>query len=181
MIATFIIDWPVLVLIGLVFGGLAPAQGWWRSAAFVAGLVSAGVFTLTAMLSYAIAPDWMWMYYVDPSEVSEAVPVMPPAYLFTFLLGFAAAGALSRLGRNWLWAAGAVAITFEGIIIAITWDRYRVVGTMAEWSSGRAAELFSASPSGDARTIALFGPVFAVVTAVALFVTWRKRAAVTDR
>jgi hypothetical protein len=181
VIATFIIDWPVLIFLGLVFGAWAPPTGWWRSRALLAGAIAAGVFTLTALASYAIAPDWMWMYFLDPDPVSWVVFVIPAAYAFTFLLGFWSAIALKPLGGQAIARAAVVSLILEAVVIGITWERYSEVGTAAEWSAGRANELFSLSPDGDARTIGLMGPVFLVV-AVAAFV-WARRpdASAADR
>jgi hypothetical protein len=178
---TFIIDWPVLVFLGLVFGMFAPQRDWWRSRALIAGAIAAGAFTLTALISYAIAPDWMWMYFLDPDGVEWAVFVMPAAYAFTFLLGFWSAIALAALGRGAVVRAAVVALLLEVVVIGITWDRYHQVGTASEFSSGRAHELFTAAPSGPARSISLMGPVFLVV-AIATFV-WARRsdAAPADR
>jgi hypothetical protein len=178
---TFIIDWPVLVFLGLVFGMFAPPLQWWRSRALMAGAIAAGVFTLTALVSYAIAPDWMWMYFLEPDAVEWAVFVMPVAYAFTFLLGFWSAIALGALGRATVARAAVVALLLEVMVIGITWDRYHQVGTASEFEAGRAHELFTAAPTGPARSIGLMGPVFLAV-AIAAFVWARKSdAAPTDR
>lgn len=173
MIETFIIDWPVLVFIGLVFGMFAPERGWWRSRALIGGAVAAGVFTITALVSYAVAPDWMWMYFLEPDTVEWAVFVMPGAYAFTFLLGFWSAVTLKTLGTGAVVRAAVVALLLEVVVIGVTWDRYHQVGTASQWDAGRAHELFTASPTGPARTIGLMGPIFLVV-AVGAFV-WARR------
>jgi len=179
---TFIIDWPVLILLGLVFGVFAPDERWWRSRAFIGGCVSAVAFTAVALVSYAIAPDWMWMYFLDPSEASWAVPLIPAAYMFVFALAFAAAVAIRRASRRVVWAAAAIAVGLEAAVVAITWDRYHLVGTEREWLEGTAEELFSASPGGDAKTIGLLGPVFLIVSVVAFVMVWRsRREAAADR
>lgn len=171
----------MLILLGLVFGAFAPDELWWRSRAFLGGVVSTAAFTIVALVSYAIAPDWMWMYFLDPSEASWAVPFIPVAYLFVYALAFAAAVAVRRAARGVLWTAIAIAIGMEAAVIAITWDRYHLVGTDREWLEGTAEELFSASPGGDAKTIGLLGPVFLVVLVVALVMVWRGRETAADR
>lgn len=165
----------MLLLLGLIFGVFAPDERWWRSRAFAGGFASAAAFTLVALISYAIAPDWMWMYFLDPSDVSWTVPLIPAGYMFVFALAFAAAVAVRRVSRRVLWAGIAVAVAMEVVVIAITWDRYHLVGTEREWIQGSANELFSASPSGDAKTIGLLGPLFLVVLAVSLVLVWRSR------
>jgi len=102
--------------------------------------------------------------------------------MFVFALAFAAAVAVRRGARGVLWAAVAVAIGLEVAVIAITWDRYHLVGSEREWLEGTAEELFSASPGGDAKTIGLLGPVFLAVSVVALVMVWRsRREAAADR
>jgi hypothetical protein len=182
VIATFIIDWPVLGLIGIVFGIFAPSERWWSSRAFYGGLVTAGVFTATALISYAIAPDWMWMYFIDPSDVAWSVPLIAVGYLFVFVLGFGASVALAGLGRKAQVAAVVTCLLGEIAVIAVTWDRYHLVGTREEFVSGSANLLVTASPQGDARTIGLMGPVFIAVLVISLIVVRRgARAAATDR
>ncbi|MDQ3940158.1 MAG: hypothetical protein M3238_02280 [Actinomycetota bacterium] len=182
-IATFIIDWPVVALIGLVFGAFAPSERWWRSRAFGAGLFSAAVFTTTALISYALVPDWMWMYFLDPDDVTWSVPLIAAAYLFVYLLGFASAVSLKSLGRAALWLAGGGLAIMELAVVAITWDRYHLVGSRSQWLAGNAHELFATSPTGPVRTIGLLGPIFIAILAVSLFLTYRgkRRAPAADR
>ena len=172
----------MLILIGVVFGAFAPAERWWRSRAFILGLISAAVFTATAMVSYFIEPDWMWMYVLNPDNAVWVVPLIPFGYLFVYALGFAAAQGLRRAPRWLVWAAAAVAAAMEVAVVAVTWDRYHLIGTRAEWLADRAHELFTASPDGSAKTISLFGPVFAVVLVVSLFLVVRSyRASAASR
>jgi hypothetical protein len=102
--------------------------------------------------------------------------------MFFFALAFAAAVAIRRAAPGVLWAAAGIAVGLEAAVVAITWDRYHLIGTEREWLEGTAEELFSASPGGDAKTIGLLGPVFLVVSIVAfVMVTRGRREAVTDR
>jgi hypothetical protein len=179
---TFIIDWPVLVLLGLIFGWFAPSDRWWRTRAFAAGAVSAIAFTSTAMVSYVLAPDWMWMYFLVPEDASWSVPLIPIGFLFVYALSFAAATALRRVGRTVVWAAAAFAGAAEVAVVALTWDRYHRVGTAREWLQGSAHELFTTQPTGPVRTISLLGPAFLAVTVVALVLVIRSgRAGSSDR
>lgn len=181
-IETFIIDWPVLTFIGLLFGLFAPAESPWRSRAFKAGAVTAIVFSATAFVSYGVAPDWMWMYFLAPEEVAWSVPLLAVGYLVTYLLGFAAAVGLKELGRSYVIAAAVTSLLGEIVMVALTWDRYRFVGTKQEWLAGTAYSLLGSSPEGPVKVIAPLGPVFAVVLIVALFLTLRdRRAATADR
>lgn len=179
-IATFIIDWPIIVFIGLVFGALAPERDPLRSRPFIAGAITALVFTATAVVSYFIVPDWMWMYFpADHGELRALVPWMPVGYVLTFVLAFAAAlGLKSTLRRGAVWVAAATMLLFEIALVAVLWERYNLVGSREEWTAGRAAELFSLAPSGDARTIGLMGPVFGITFVICLVVAKRGAARV---
>ena len=182
MIATFIIDWPVLLFLGILFGSLAPSRDWWRSRSFAAGLATALAFTAVAFISYAVAPDWMWMYFLRPSDVAWALPGIALGYIGMFLLGFSAAIGMKPLGRGVLAGAALGTLSAEVVTVALTWSRYHNIGTKQEWLAGRAHELFTTGPSGPVKTIGLLGPVFVVVFAAALFIAWRSsRAAAADR
>jgi hypothetical protein len=152
-----------------------------RSRAFAAGGITALVFTIVAFASYAVAPDWMWMYFLDPDDVAWALPAIALGYLVAFVVGFAAAVGLKPLGRRIVTFAAAAMIAAEVVVIAITWSRYHEVGTRAEWLKGDAHELFSVSPSGPVATIGVLAPVFFVVLAGALFYTWRSSRSGTAR
>lgn len=158
VVATFIIDWPVLAFFGLLFGNLSPLRSWWRSPAFAGGVVASTGFTAVAMLSYRIAPDWMWMYYKNPKEMSSVVRWMPVGYMATFVAGFAAAVKLRETERP-VWPAAAAAVVAEVVVVAATWDRYHRIGTKQEWETGTASELVTARPRGLAKEVASYGPL----------------------
>jgi hypothetical protein len=180
VIETFIIDWPVLLAIGLAFGGRASGRPARR--AFVLGGVAVLVFTATALISYAIAPDWMWMYFIEPADAAWSLPLIALGYLFFYIVGFAAGVTLRAMSRPSLWSAIATALVLEVGVVALTWDRYHLVGSAAEWASGRAHELFSLSPSGPARTIGLLSPVFLVSLVVSFYLVRKdERASAADR
>jgi hypothetical protein len=179
VVATFIIDWPVLTFLGFAFGAAAPVQRWWRSRAFIAGVITAVVFTSTALISYLVAPDWMWMYYTDPDTVSWAVPFIGIAYIVLFGFAFLSAVGLNASGIRIAWKLAIVSLVFEVGVVAFTWDRYHRVGTTVEWLRGHAAELFSTSPEGPVKTIGVLGPIFAITMAVAFFLVYKGRRATT--
>ncbi|MDQ3878195.1 MAG: hypothetical protein M3290_07590 [Actinomycetota bacterium] len=172
----------MLMFLGLLFGAFAPASTWWRSNAFAMGLIVAAVFTAIAFISYALAPDWMWMYWIEPSKAAWALPGIALGYLSVFVMSFAAATAFRQLGRAAQMSAIVSALIGEVGIVAITWDRYHRVGTTAQWLEGRAHELFSLHPSGPVRAIGAMGPVFAIAFVVCLVIAWRSvRAPFADR
>ena len=165
----------MLLFLGILFGALSPTESWWRSRAFKAGAATALVFTFVAFASYVVAPAWMWMYFLDPSDVAWALPGIAAGYAVTFLTGFAAAIGLKPLGTKFIAGAAALMVAGEILVIAITWSRYHQVGTRAQWLSGDAHELFSVSPAGPVKTIGVLVPVFFVVLAASLLYTWRSR------
>ena len=183
MVATFIIDWPVLGLLGFVFGASATAERWWKSRAFVVGFLSALVFTGTALVSYVVAPAWMWMYLLDHRSLTWTVPFIALGYLFVYVMSFAAAVSLRAARPVLPWIAAGVALLMEVALLVITWDRYHLVGTRLEWSSGVAHELFDLSPTGVAKTVGYMGPLVIVTIAICLFVVFRgsRRAPAADR
>lgn len=180
-IETFIIDWPMLSFIGLLFGYFSPGERWWSSRAFYWGLASAVAFTAVAFISYAVAPDWMWGYFFAPSEVVWALPGIAIGYLFVFALGFAAAVGLRPLGRTVVGAMIVAALLGEIGAIAITWERYHLVGSRQQWLRGLAHELLTVSPTGPVKTIGTLGAVFAAIFAVSLLFAWRSRRAASAR
>ena len=170
------------MFLGLMFGGMAPDADPWISRAFRIGVGVALVFTGTAFASYFLAPDWMWMYFVESDRLVWTLPLMLAGYLVTFGLGFAAAQGLRSLGRGYVLGASVAMLIAELSVIAITWDRYRLVGTTEEWIGGSAHSLFAFPPTGPVKVIGIFGPVFAcALIAGVVIATREKRAPASDR
>lgn len=180
VVATFIIDWPVVAFLGLFFGRFAPLQAWWRSSAFAGGLIASGGFTTVAMLSYRIAPDWMWMYYKDPEEMKPAVPLMPLGYMAAFVAAFASAVRLRDQERS-VWPAATAAAVAEVAVVAATWDRYHRIGTRSEWEAGTASELVTAKPRGLAKKVSSYAPVVFVTFLFGLALARRSSASSARR
>jgi len=180
VVATFIIDWPVLAFFGFFFGNFSSGRSLWRDPAFAGGLMAASGFTGVAMLSYRDAPEWMWMYYRDPKDMERFVPWMPVGYIITFLGAFRAALRLRSEERS-VWPAAAAAVVAEGAIVAATWDRYHRIGTKEEWENGTASELVKTKPQGLAKKISSYGPIVAVTFLVGLLLARRGRASAADR
>lgn len=172
----------MLTFIGLLFGAFAPEVAPWSSRALKAGLITSLAFTATAFVSYVVAPDWMWMYFLDPDSVAWSLPLIAIAYPVTFLVGFSAALGLRTVSRWAVFTAAAASLIAEVVIVAMTWDRYSFVGSTKQWLNDRALPLFGTSPEGPVRVISLLGPSFAVVFAVALVITFRShRETAADR
>ncbi len=135
--------------------------------------MTTGAFTAAALLSYMFAPDWMWMYLVDPQDVHAVVKLIPIAYVATFVAAFAAAARLRRDARAPLLAAAGACIAVELGLVAATWDRYRKVGTRDQWQRGEAADLFALKPQGLAKKISALAPLVAGSFALGLYVARR--------
>lgn len=142
------------------------------------GLIVSGFFTASALLSYVVAPDWMWMYFLEPDEARWTVPLMPFAYVATYVLGFAAGVSLKQLSMRMVWFGAAVALAAEAAVVALTWDRYVSVGSP---ETGEVYYLFDSPPAGPVVMISVTGAVFAVVLVAGLIWLWRQsRARVVD-
>jgi hypothetical protein len=145
-------------------------------------MIVSGFFTASALLSYVVAPDWMWMYFLDPADARWTLPLMPFAYLATYILGFAAGMSLKQVSARAAWIGAATALAFEVGVVALTWDRYRAVGSRAQWNSSSAYDLFASPPSGPVVMISVTGTVFVVVLITGLIWLWRhSRARVAGR
>jgi hypothetical protein len=176
VIETFIIDWPILAFFGFLFGGVASRIGVLRS--LIAGLISTGGFTASAMLSYKHAPDWMWMYLRDPKEMEPAVRLMPPAYVAAFLLSFVSA---LRMERSSVRTARAAALGAEAAVLVATWDRYHRIGTKQQWVDGTADELVAVKPEGKAKQVAAYMPLVVGTFVLGAALAWGGRATAARR
>ena len=171
MIATFIIDWPILAFLGFLFGGVAARVGVAR--ALIGGLFPTAGFTASAMLSYRHAPDWMWMYYRDPKEMDSVVKLMPPAYVAAFLLSFFS---VLRMERSSVRTATGLALASEVAVVVATWDRYHRIGTKEEWLAGTADELVAVKPEGKAKKVAAYMPLVVGTFLAGATIAWGGRA-----
>ncbi len=180
VIETFIIDWPILAFFGFLFGANSPPAAWWRSRAFIGGLIATGGLTASAMLSHKDAPDWMWMYYRDPEEMQGMTRLMPAAYVAAFAASFAAAIRLRRAGRSTR-AAAIVALAAEAAMVSATWDRYHRIGTKQEWERGTASELVTLKPEGEAKKISGYAPLVFGTLALGLLIARRRDATAARR
>lgn len=160
MLLTFLVDPPVLVLLGILFASALPwhsRRPIYRTRAFAAGLLTVGIFNLAAGLSFWIAPDWMWMYVFSPSQWSRAwqtfnLVLALLAYGLLFLLGFHW-GLRRRATRHGLWGPIIVCLLLNGAILLPVWAPYFHVGTATEYASGLALPL-PASPVAPIYNIA---------------------------
>lgn len=180
VIPTFIIDWPVLILIGLIFGyGVRkPDSGFWYSLpslfltrAFVSGKIITGLFVLIVYYSYLLAPDWMWMYFIRGAELPGwMVWYVLALYFFAYALGFLMKFELEKLSTKSPFLMMLFMLVAEAGIIFPLKDRYLHVGTYSEFYSNLALPL----PESVVGTVPGVLTGILVVIAILLLV-WSRR------
>lgn len=171
MIETVFFDWVLSFGVGLLFGIVgrrelesararqAPRAVRWGFAGQSRAVIP------VALALYALAPEWMWMFWVDPGRLSLGVEVFAfGMYYVSFLAGFLLAPELERLRKNlgWgVWAAGSVGLA---VAAALTAERLGALGSVAEFEAGRAASF-----AGAPLLVAAVGlPASSVVIVLAL-------------
>jgi len=145
VVKTFIIDWPILILIGLIFGyGVkgTPPRGFFWTRAFVTGKLILTLFIAIVYYSYTLAPDWMWMYFLDTSALPAwCVWYVLILYYFAYTAGFAIT-VEGRKSHGWYPPLlMIVMIAAEVLLILALKDRYLAVGTLKEFMAGQAVPL----------------------------------------
>jgi hypothetical protein len=142
-LSTLIIDPGYTLIIGALFGLRAIAT--FRARPLLMGSIACALAGIgLPVIAYLKEPAWMWMYYVDPAQVPTAMVAYAFVILYVpaFFVGFYVTAHLKETsrGRAWLFFLGT--LLFEGALIFFLWDRYSVVGTMAQWQAGKAPRLW---------------------------------------
>lgn len=191
MIETVFLDWALALGAGLLFGlagrgEVANAPSLARTRAFRWGLayLHVGVIAISAAL-YVIEPAWMWMYWVDPSELPIVVVILSfLVYELCYVAGFAIARELESIRRNATW--GLVAIMFPAITAAEIATRVRLFhfGTFEEFHAGNAPLGIDFSPFRLEPAMAIvLGPGLIATAAIVVLTIrlWRvDRARITS-
>ncbi len=148
---TFIIDWPVVILIGLIFAyGIKgqPQGSVFFTRAFVAGKIILTLFVAIVYYSYWLAPDWMWGYYVRDSELPRWLVFY---VLALYYIAYAAGFFIAHEGRKWrTWYPPVVMglmVVGEALLIMAQQPRYLAVGTYDQFMAGT-TQLLSDSAVG---------------------------------
>ncbi|MBI1909639.1 MAG: hypothetical protein HYS22_05670 [Deltaproteobacteria bacterium] len=175
MVPTFIIDWPFLIFLGLLYGfALKNPEGrpLFRTRAFVAGTLVLFLFIVVVFWSYRIAPDWMWMYFVEAMNVPGwIVGLILFGYYLTFLLGFLLKFELAKLGKGFPGGALVLSVAASGMIILPVKDRYLNVTTTYGWRAGILGKPLPESDVASAMNMAVAG---LIVIGLLLFL-WARR------
>ncbi len=147
VVPTFIIDTPAVFALGVLLSFLAletrarrPFYAVWP---FVPAMAICTLFLGTAVLSYLVAPDWMYLYYFPRPELGLARLAYMAAVLYyaPCALGFAIGLDLRRRSRIKALLLLLAAGLCEFLVIRTVYDRYAFVGTRKEWLAGSAIPL----------------------------------------
>jgi hypothetical protein len=155
VIPTFLIDFPVVFAFGLGFAlFVLPEErvgSLVGSRAFRWGLGLTTLFLISALISAAGWPDWMWMYYAEspPLGFWGYLYIAVFLYYVPYYAGFHLSEELTRRVGRWAGAVlVAVCLVVEYFLCNVIWpDRYYAVGTREEWLAGTAKNLGAANLS----------------------------------
>jgi len=172
VVETFLIDTPVMIIFGLLFGPYvrekekkAPCL----SRAFIFGFIFSTIFVISVIWSYFLAPDWMWMYFPEKSSLNiwGWIYILSVLYYFPFIGGFLLGMVLSERSKVVYWISVVYFLIMELLIILLLFQRYYFVGTREEFLKGKAVPLNSpASPVGTLMNI------FSIVLIVIFIAMW---------
>lgn len=185
MIKTFIIDAPVCLLIGLIYAYTVKDQtkSVFKTKGFASAIIVTTIFVLLAYYSTLIAPDWMWMYYLD----SRNIPGWMILYAFLLyyvpvIAGFLLKFELDKINKKLSFVALIIAGLSELIVWALTAKRYFTVATFEEFHKGHGVPLLKTmafSPDSLALILNCAFPVM-IVIAIVLFIISLKSQKVTS-
>jgi hypothetical protein len=149
VIPTFLIDTPVMVLLGMLYTPLErePEKRFYRTKTFQASCRLAGLFLVLVVVSYIFYPDWMWMYFVTAKELgilmqaAIVVYVLLALYLLPFVAGYFLGANFYSTNKIIWWASVFLNLAIEGLLIIALWNRYNSVGTLEEFLNGTTRSL----------------------------------------
>ena len=171
---TFIIDWPILILIGLIFGyGVkgTPRGSLFMTRAFITGKMITALFVVIVYYSYLLAPDWMWMYYVRASDLpSWMVWYVLVLYFFAYAIGFCLTVEGAKVARAYPPFLILLMLAAEGVLIWALLDRYIVVGTIEQFLAGTGTALADSVVGGTPTILTVL-----LIPLSLAFIYWSRR------
>ncbi|MFN7975416.1 MAG: hypothetical protein U0166_24285 [Acidobacteriota bacterium] len=147
MAATFIIDAPAVFALGVVTSLFAvdrrEGAPFFRVWPFGHGLVMTALFFGTAVASYALEPEWMFMYFVPGPSVGTAGLAYMGILLYAlpYVAGFALALEARQRARSLAAACLLGALAAQVMVVGGLWERYIRVGSLEAWRAGTAVRL----------------------------------------
>ncbi len=126
---------------------------------------------LMVVASYAMAPDWMWMYYIDSRQVSWLflVYVLISLYGLPLIAGlFLGQELYARRKIYWL-AAILACLLVEGLLLALLWDRYNFISDYLGFLQRKGQPLV-----GSTHPLALLLNMGGVILLVVAVYLWRR-------
>ena len=183
VVETIFLDWGLALGAGLLFGmagrGESASVGALvRTRAFKWGLayLHIGVIAISVTL-YVMEPNWMWMYYVNPSTLPLVVVAISfLLYEVCYMAGFALASELERIRRNSTWAVVGVMFVLITAAEVATHDRLFMFADAKDiaLNAGRKGLTFSPFHIEPAMAIVLGPGLIATVGLVVIAVRlWR--------
>jgi len=150
VIETVFLDWGLAFGTGVLFAiagrsEIAATSQRIRTRAFRWGFayLHLGVLSISLTL-YALNPDWMWMYWVDPRALPAGIQALAfVMYEVCFVAGFLLAAELARRS-GWL-LAGITAAAITTLEITARTRLFRF-GTIDEFRAGTAAPAIGTNP-----------------------------------
>ncbi len=149
MIKTFLIDAPVMVILGMLYTPWErePERPFYRAKTFWASCRLAGLFLVLVTASYVLYPDWMWMYFVSTKALGLAPQMVIVAcvflilYAFPFMAGYFWGFHFRTRNKIAWWAGIILNVALEGLLIFALRDRYSAIGTREEFLQGTTMSL----------------------------------------
>lgn len=164
-----------MVLIGTLYAPFhsRKAKSPFHSSAAQASYWLAGVFMALVLVSYGLAPDWMWMYFIDHHSVSVFAVgyVLLMLYILPLVVGIVLGQILYQAGKTWWRVSVIVCVGIEAALLAGLWRRYNTVATSGEYITGRGETLL-----GGTGTLAVVMNIGGVVCALTAVYWWRRLA-----
>jgi len=140
-----------LITIGLIFGyGVRgrPDKSLLLTRGFLSGLAVVFLFVLLVTYSYLLAPDWMFMYFVEGEEIPYwMVLFILSLYFPAYTAGFFLKMEGERIGRLLPPLLILCGLAASVLVVIPLSDRYLQVGSYADFQAGLTTPL-QESPVG---------------------------------
>ncbi|MFH1969721.1 MAG: hypothetical protein ABIJ53_05320 [Verrucomicrobiota bacterium] len=136
---------------------------------FYVGLLFGSLFGYgTGVVCYQMAPDWMWMYWMDSRLVATPVLLyLATAYHLSLFAGIMTARELLP-HRSGLFAVLGVSLSGAILICIVFFNRIWHIGSTAQFQQGMACPMLTCNPFAVHPVVIAMG----IAGAMATFVLW---------